>query len=81
MFEDYKYKWRYKDDERPRGRCYYCRTPYAEFPDMIISDKFWELMNPTEHQGAGLLCPKCISDRLDYIHEYLKQYVISKDKE
>lgn len=52
------------DDERPYGRCYDCLMAYSEFPDMLIPDKYWEMINPTYHQGAGLLCPTCTAKRL-----------------
>ena len=67
MNESYKYNWRYKDSERPTKCCYDCRLKYAEFPDMIINDELWELINPTFHNGAGILCPTCIANRLNYI--------------
>lgn len=65
--KEYPYKWRYKDEERPQGCCYDCRLEYEKFPDMIIPAGLWERINPTEHEGAGLLCPTCIARRLDYI--------------
>lgn len=67
--KSYKAKWRYKDNERPNGCCYDCRMKYSEFPDLIIEDELWELINPTTHEGAGLLCPTCILNRLKYIGE------------
>ena len=69
---NYKYKWKYKDKERPQGCCYDCRISYNEFPDMIIPDELWELINPTYHNDAGLLCPTCIANRLDYINKWYK---------
>lgn len=68
----YKYKWRYKDDERPQGRCYDCGLEYSNFPDMVIPDDLWEKINPTEHEGAGILCPTCIACRLDYLGLWYK---------
>lgn len=55
---------KYKDKERPKGKCYDCGLPYSSFPDMCISNELWEKINPTYHKGAGLLCPTCISIRL-----------------
>lgn len=68
----YKYKWRYKDDERPHGCCYDCGLSYTEFPDMMIPDELWERINPTEHEGAGILCPTCIARRLNYLGLWYK---------
>lgn len=42
MKNNYKYKWKYNDEERPRGYCYDCGLNYNEFPDMIIPDELWE---------------------------------------
>ena len=62
-------KWRYKDNERPRGRCYDCRRPYGDkhWVDLSISNELWEKINPTYHEDAGLLCPSCIMDRLSVV--------------
>lgn len=57
-------QWTYKDHERPTGACYDCAVNYSEFPDVSVSDEIWELINPTEHEGAGLLCPTCIAKRI-----------------
>jgi hypothetical protein len=46
---------------------------YGEFPDMTISDEYWEKINPTEHKGAGLLCPTCIANRLNYLGLWYKE--------
>lgn len=58
--------WTYKGDERPRGECYDCRLSYdhPQFVDLHIPDEIWEEINPTPHEGAGLLCPNCIGRRL-----------------
>jgi len=63
----YRFKWIYLDKERPEGCCYDCRMKYGDFPDMIIPDELWEKINPTHVDGAGLLCPTCIANRLDYL--------------
>lgn len=68
----YRHKWIYNDSERPYGCCYDCRMKYSEFPDMTISDEYWEKINPTEHKGAGLLCPTCIINRLNYLGLWYK---------
>jgi len=57
-------KWRYKDHERPKGCCYDCGIRYSGFPDVNVSDELWEKINPTEHEGGGLLCPTCIAKRI-----------------
>jgi len=68
--KSYKYKWKYEDQERPKGCCYDCKIKYHDFPDFIIPDDLWEQINPTYHNGAGLLCPTCIANRLDYIGKW-----------
>ena len=60
-------RWKYNDDERPEGVCYDCKIPYNSFPDMVIKNELWEQINPTNHKGAGLLCPSCIGKRLNLI--------------
>lgn len=65
--KNYKHKWKYEDNERPQGCCYDCRMKYGEFHDMVVPNKLWEKINPTIHIGAGLLCPTCIANRLNYI--------------
>jgi len=63
---NYKYPWKYKDGEK-HCACYDCGIPYGEFEDMALSDTLWELINPSEYKGSGLLCPNCITARLDHI--------------
>lgn len=58
---------KYNDSERPSGKCYDCKIPYGSFRDFTISDEHWEIINPTNHEGAGLLCPTCIANRLDSV--------------
>lgn len=60
-------KEKYSDEEKLRGKCYDCTIPYSDFVDLSIPDKFWEMINPTFHEGAGLLCPNCITKRLKKI--------------
>lgn len=58
--------WRYADEDRPKGVCYDCGRPYGDehgFPDLLVPNDVWEKINPTEHRGAGLLCPSCIVAR------------------
>ncbi len=57
-------QWKYDEWERPRGKCYDCRRPYSTFRDVVVPDSVWEAINPTFHEGAGLLCPLCILRRI-----------------
>ena len=62
---DRKYLKRYKDEDRPHGKCYDCGLDYNDFVcDMNIQNGLWEMINPTFHYGAGFLCPNCICQRL-----------------
>lgn len=64
-------KWRYSDEERAVERfacCYDCQRPYGTWPDMPVSNEVWELINPTQWKGSGLLCPSCIGDRLNVLN-------------
>jgi len=48
-----------------KAACYDCRLDYRKFPlDAIVVDDLWELINPSKHDGGGLLCPNCICRRL-----------------
>ena len=55
-------QWIYSDEERPEGVCYDCRQPIIL--DLIVPNSVWVLLNPTHHDGAGLLCSGCIRLRL-----------------
>ena len=63
-----------EDADRPKGKCYDCLLEYNRFPDMVIPDKHWEIINPTYHKGAGLLCPTCISNRLNKVGLWYQYY-------
>lgn len=66
--------WRPKPPAK--AACYECGLNYCKFPlDAIVSDCIWELINPSEHEGAGLLCPNCICRRLRVLgatHVYIR---------
>lgn len=64
---NYKYQWKYSDEERPECRCYDCGLEYGKYPDLALPHWLWELINPSYHKGAGLLCPNCLANRLDYL--------------
>lgn len=59
-------KWKYTDSERPDGCCYDCKIPYgtSAFGDLVLPEDTWAKINPTYHKDAGLLCPRCIFERL-----------------
>jgi hypothetical protein len=78
-----KRKWRYEDWERPNwavsnGKtatagcsvCYDCRLLYKDMVDICLSNEKWELINPTYHKGAGILCANCIFERLHKLGIY-----------
>jgi len=70
---NYRYSWKYTEEERPcgeYGKCYDCGSPYGTFPDMILPNELWELINPSTNKGSGLLCPTCIANRLDFINKW-----------
>jgi hypothetical protein len=72
MINNYKYPWKHPKNERPQGCCYDCKMPYHDFPDMVIDDDLWELISPTYWQGAGLLCPTCMANRLNHLGLWYK---------
>jgi hypothetical protein len=58
-------QWTYTETERPDAVCYDCGLPYGDFPvELVIAHEQWELINPSEHRGGGLLCHNCMIDRL-----------------
>lgn len=75
-----KIKWKYQEHERPKGKCYDCKEPYASFPDMIIPDHLWEKINPTYYEGAGILCPTCICKRLDELGLLYNLEIVEKEE-
>jgi hypothetical protein len=77
--DNFKYKWRYSDNDRPKGVCYDCKMKYSDFPDMSIPDDLWEEINPTYHNGAGLLCPTCIANRLNYLKRWYSLVILIED--
>jgi len=80
--KNYRYKWRYKENERPLQEyccCYDCGISYSQFQDMVIPDELWELINPTYCRGSGLLCPTCIVNRLHYIGKWYQLKICYKE--
>jgi len=80
----------YTDEERIKFndplKCYDCGLEYGTFPDFVIPDVLWERINPTYHEGSGILCPTCIAKRLDELDlwydftEAMRGQYISQDK-
>ena len=69
-----KRKWRYKESERPKdgngiytAECYDCGKPYESIGDCAVPNDIWERINPTEINGAGILCANCIIERIHYL--------------
>ena len=62
---------KYNEEERVKigGACYDCGLRYgtAGWIDAVVSDADWELINPTYHPGAGLLCITCMARRFDLL--------------
>jgi hypothetical protein len=56
--------------------CQSCGKKYSV--DIIVPDKLWEQIKPKgKPEGAGLLCGKCIMDRIENIGKY-DCYYLSK---
>jgi len=55
----------FSDEERPKSQCYDCGLPYDDpsWIEAIVPDSVWEVINPTYHAGAGLLCINCMAKR------------------
>ena len=70
---EYKYPWKYTEENRQAdksARCYDCKMPYGEFPDMVIPNELWEQITPSQCKEGGLLCPTCIANRLRFINKW-----------
>lgn len=79
--QTYKYPWKHPIDERPQGCCYDCGMEYKDFHDMVVPDDVWEKISPTHWQGAGLLCPTCMVNRLALINEWYETgFFLLKEK-
>lgn len=63
--------YKYTDEERNiiGCACYDCGLKYggAGWIDAVIDNKYWEIINPSYHNGAGLLCITCIAKRLELL--------------
>lgn len=73
--KNYKYPWKYSEDEKlceSCANCYDCGLEYEneEFPDMVLPNDLWEEINPSQYKGSGLLCPRCIVNRLVFIDKW-----------
>lgn len=59
--KEFPYPWKYPAPTRsayPPGvpvACYDCFLPYPEGNDCVLSDDIWELINPSESEGGGIL--------------------------
>lgn len=64
-----KRKWKYTEDDTLGGECYDCGIDYggAEWTDVALPDEIWELINPTDREGGGILCFNCIVRRLKFL--------------
>lgn len=61
---------KYTDEERLLNPdfitgCYDCGLEYdsASWIEAIVPNEIWEIISPTYHKGAGLLCISCIARR------------------
>jgi len=56
-----------------KAKCNDCGLAYGRggFADLIVPDNVWELINPSDYVGGGLLCPNCICARLRRVEHCL----------
>ena len=64
-----KRKWKYTEEDTSGGECYDCGLWYGcdAWADVVVKDEVWELINPSEHKGGGLLCFNCMNRRLAFL--------------
>lgn len=50
-------------------KCQACEKSYKV--DLLIPNKIWEKIKPEgKAEGAGLLCGRCIMDKIETLNEY-----------
>lgn len=64
-----KRKWKYTEEDTSGGECYDCGLWYGgdAWADIVVSDAAWELINPTDDKGSGLLCFNCMNRRAEFL--------------
>ena len=64
-----KRKWKYTDADTIGGECYDCGLDYGggAWSDVTLPDEIWELINPTNYKGSGILCFNCMVRRLEFL--------------
>lgn len=65
-----KRKWKYNTEvDTSGGECYDCGLWYGggAWSDVTVPDEIWELINPTEFKGSGILCFNCMVRRLEFL--------------
>ena len=64
-----KRKWKYSEGDISTGTCYDCGLWYgcSSWVDAIVPNDVWELINPSEHEGSGLLCFNCMTRRVEFL--------------
>ena len=62
-------KWKYDEGDRSTGVCMDCGKYYggAGWVDAVVPDAYWELINPTNDKGCGLLCFNCMAMRFEFL--------------
>lgn len=47
--------------------CFDCGLVYAssKWADVVVPDEYWEMINPSEDSGCGLLCFNCMVGRFE----------------
>jgi len=58
-------------------KCQSCGKDYKV--DLLVSDEIWEQIKPKDALQGGLLCGRCIMDRLEALGDY-DSYMVSKHK-
>lgn len=49
-------------------KCEKCGYQYKV--DVIVPDELWELIKPGGERDSGLLCGRCIMDRIEALNQY-----------
>jgi len=63
-------RWKYDEKkESVHGGCYDCGLYYGcdAWADVHLPNDVWDMINPSEYKGGGLLCLNCITRRLEFL--------------
>lgn len=49
-------------------KCQCCKTLYST--DFNVPDDLWSQISPSSKNGKGLMCPRCIGEKIELVTDY-----------